>query len=138
MEGLNEISLCLLVRLRELGTKVIVVTGRPARQRGWVTRVLSDSGVKPTAVICRDEESPEVEWKKKVVERLVDEVAARGDLLCEYHDDNPDVLDAVAFVERDACLIDHSSGRPRVVRRTGRCVSLEALEECVRATFASF
>ncbi|HDM91782.1 MAG TPA: hypothetical protein ENG69_00095 [Candidatus Korarchaeota archaeon] len=108
-------SVVRLVRSKKKsGLAIILVTGRPERLRRATIRQLDEAGVPFDELHMRREgdRRPEAEFKVEVVRRLSKSWDVR-----EFHDNNPEVIEAVARLLPNADLFIHSRGRWRVWRR---------------------
>ena len=99
---------------KRAGLAIILITGRPERLRRATIRQLEEAGVPFDELHMRrdGDRRPEVGFKIDAVRRL-----SRSWDVREFHDNNPQVIEAVANLLPDVVLFIHSRGTWRIWRR---------------------
>lgn len=96
---------------------VYIVSGRPARDRGKVLRILKDLGLDGLVhgvILGRRRGEPEEEYK---YERALELLSSEGCIL-EIHDDNPRVLDRLSGIPRGGLILHYDNNCTPVKGRT--------------------
>lgn len=137
VQEINPMVSCLVRNLDFKKYDIIIITGRYCYQKKFMNKILSSLGIKirGSNLYCRENEMPEVEWKKGIFENVLEKTLQEKSIIYEYHEDNPHVLDFVAKIDKQICLYLYTDGFPIILRQTDRCVLERMIENCVRERF---